>query len=139
MDTWEKRHAAAQRYVDTARRAIDHQRSIIASQTALRLNSQASHDLLAVIERSQEIFESTLARLQAEREREQSAMIFPHAGTSVTINAWFVRAAIDPEKAMATEEMLCQPELTRRCTLRSSGSAGCYAFAPARVKVMRWR
>jgi hypothetical protein len=73
MDTWEKRHDAAQRYVDTARRAIDHQRSIIASQTALRLNSQASHDLLPVIERAQEIFESTLARLQAEREREQSA------------------------------------------------------------------
>jgi hypothetical protein len=73
MDTWEKRHAAAQRHVDTGRRAIDHQRSIIGSQTALRLNSQASRDLLAAIERSQQIFESTLARLQAERERPQSA------------------------------------------------------------------
>lgn len=73
MDTWEKRHAVAQGHVDTGRRAIDHQRSIIASQTTHRLNSQASRDLLAAIERSQEIFEGTLARLLAERERGQSA------------------------------------------------------------------
>jgi hypothetical protein len=73
MDTWTKRHAVAQRDLDTARRAIDHQRSIVASQKALRLNTQASQDLLTVMERSQEIFEGNLAGLLREREREQSA------------------------------------------------------------------
>jgi hypothetical protein len=67
MDNWEKRHAIAERHVDTGRRAIDHQRSIIASQKALRLNSRASEELLSAIERSQEIFESNLARLLGER------------------------------------------------------------------------
>jgi hypothetical protein len=70
MDTWEKRHAVAQRHVDTGRRAIDHQRSIIASQKAHRLNSQASQDLLAAMEQSQKIFESNLARLLGEREQD---------------------------------------------------------------------
>ena len=68
MDSWEKRYADAQRHVDTARRAIDHQRSIIASQKALRLNSQASEDLLTAIEQSQQILESNLARIRKERE-----------------------------------------------------------------------
>jgi hypothetical protein len=73
MDTWEKRHAAAQRHVDTGRRAIDHQRSIIASLKAQRLDSKASQDLLAAIEQSQRIFESNLARVLAERGRDQNA------------------------------------------------------------------
>jgi hypothetical protein len=68
MDTWEKRHAAAEGHVAGVRRAIDHQRSIIAKQKALRLNTQASEDLLAQFERSQEIFESDLARIRKERE-----------------------------------------------------------------------
>jgi hypothetical protein len=73
MDTWTKRHAIAQRHLETARQAIDHQRLIVASQQALRLNTQASQDLLTVMERSQEIFEGNLAGLLREREREQSA------------------------------------------------------------------
>jgi hypothetical protein len=73
VDTWEKRHAVAQRHVDTGRRAIDHQRSIIASQKAHRLNSEASQDLLAAIEQSQKIFESNLARLLGESERDRNA------------------------------------------------------------------
>jgi hypothetical protein len=68
MDTWEKRLAAAERHVTDGRRAIDHQRSVIAGQKALRLNTQASEDLLAAIERSQEIFEGNLARIRLERE-----------------------------------------------------------------------
>ena len=59
--------------LETARQAIDHQRLIVASQQALRLNTQASQDLLTVMERSQEIFEGNLAGLLREREREQSA------------------------------------------------------------------
>jgi hypothetical protein len=73
VDTWEKRHAVAQRHVDTGRRAIDHQRSIIASQKAHRLNSEASEALLAAIEQSQKIFESNLARLLGESERDRNA------------------------------------------------------------------
>jgi hypothetical protein len=73
MDTRTKRHAVAKRHLETARQAIDHQRSIVASQEALRLNTQASQDLLALMERSQEIFEGNLAGLLREREREQSA------------------------------------------------------------------
>ncbi len=73
MDTWEKRHAVAQRHVDTGRRAIEQQRSIIASQKAHRLNSEASQALLAAIEQSQKIFESNLARLLGERERDHNA------------------------------------------------------------------
>jgi hypothetical protein len=38
MDTWEKRHAVAERHVTDGRKAIDHQRSIIARQKALRVN-----------------------------------------------------------------------------------------------------
>jgi hypothetical protein len=68
MDSRDKRHAIAQRHVDTARRAIEHQRSIIARQKALSLNSEASEDLLAAIEQSQKIFESNLARISNERE-----------------------------------------------------------------------
>jgi hypothetical protein len=68
MDTWEKRQAATERHVADGRRAIDHQHSIIAKQKALRLNTQASEDLLAQFERSQEIFESDLARIREERE-----------------------------------------------------------------------
>jgi uncharacterized protein (DUF1778 family) len=67
MSTWEKRHASAQQHVAVGRAAIDHQRSIIARQRALRLNTQASEDLLAAIERSQEIFEGSLARILEER------------------------------------------------------------------------
>jgi hypothetical protein len=67
MDAWEKRHAAAERHVTAGRRAIDHQHSIIARQKALRLNTQVSEDLLAQFERSQEIFESDLARILRER------------------------------------------------------------------------
>jgi hypothetical protein len=68
MDTWEKRHAVAQRHVDTARRAIDHQRAIIANQKVRRLNSDASQDLLAAIEQSQQILESNLIRIRKELE-----------------------------------------------------------------------
>jgi hypothetical protein len=68
MKTWEERCADAQRRVTDGHRAIDHQRSIIASQRALRLNTQASEDLLAAFERSQEIFEEDLARLRQKGE-----------------------------------------------------------------------
>jgi hypothetical protein len=68
MKTWEERHANACRHVSDSRRAIDHQRSIIAKQGALRLNTQASEDLLAAFERSQEIFKGNLARVLLERE-----------------------------------------------------------------------
>jgi hypothetical protein len=68
MTTWEERHALAQHHVTYGRRAIDHRRSIIASQKFLRLNTQASEDLLTVIERSQELFDSNLARILQERE-----------------------------------------------------------------------
>ncbi len=68
METWEDRHANAQRHATNGRRAIDHQRAIIAKQGALRLNTQASEDLLAAFERSQEIFEGNLARVLRERE-----------------------------------------------------------------------
>jgi hypothetical protein len=67
MDTWEKRHASAQHHVAVGRSAIDRQRSIIAGQKALRLNTQASEDLLTAIERSQEIFEGNLVRILQER------------------------------------------------------------------------
>jgi hypothetical protein len=67
MDTWEKRHAVAERHVTDGRKAIDHQRSIIARQKALRVNTEASEALLAAFERSQEIFEGNLARLLQER------------------------------------------------------------------------
>jgi hypothetical protein len=67
MDTWEKRRANAQHQVAVGRSAIDQQRSIIARQRALRLNTQASEDLLAEFERSQGIFESILARILQER------------------------------------------------------------------------
>jgi hypothetical protein len=73
MDTWGKRHAVAQRHVGTARRAIDHQRSVIASHKAHRLNSEASQDLLAAMEQSQKIFEGNLARLLEERKRDHNA------------------------------------------------------------------
>jgi hypothetical protein len=73
MDTLEERQAVAQRHVDTGRRSIDHQRSIIASQKAHRLNSEASQSLLAAIEQSQKIFESNLARLLGEREGDHNA------------------------------------------------------------------
>jgi hypothetical protein len=73
MDTWDKRRAVAQRHVDTGRRAIDHQRSVIASQKAHRLNSEASNDLLTAMEQSQKIFEGNLARLLEERERDHNA------------------------------------------------------------------
>jgi hypothetical protein len=63
MDTWEKRHASAQNHVNVVRSAIDRQRSIVAGQKALRLNTQASEELLAAIEHSQEIFEGNLARI----------------------------------------------------------------------------
>jgi uncharacterized protein (DUF1778 family) len=52
MDTWEKRHASAQNHVNVVRSAIDRQRSIVAGQKALRLNTQASEELLAAIEHS---------------------------------------------------------------------------------------
>jgi hypothetical protein len=68
MDTWEKRHADAQRHVDDGRRAIEHQRSIVAKQKSLRLNTQVSENRLATFERSQNIFESELARIRHERE-----------------------------------------------------------------------
>jgi hypothetical protein len=68
MRTWEERYADAQRHVADGRRAIDHQRSVISNQKALRLNPQASEDLLAAIERSQEIFEGNLARIRKESE-----------------------------------------------------------------------
>ena len=67
MDTWEKRHALAQHHVNVGRSAIDQQRSIIAKQKSLRLNTQASEDLLAAFERSQEIFEGNLSRVLQER------------------------------------------------------------------------
>ena len=67
MDTWEKRHALAQHHVSVGRSAIDQQRSIIAKQKSLRLNTQASEDLLAAFERSQEIFEGNLSRVLQER------------------------------------------------------------------------
>jgi hypothetical protein len=67
MDPWEKRHALAERHVIDGRKAIDQQRSIIARQKALRVNTQASEALLAAFERSQEIFEGNLARLLQER------------------------------------------------------------------------
>jgi hypothetical protein len=53
------------------RRAIDHQRSIIAHQKARRLNTEASEDLLAAIEQSQRIFERNLASLLLEPEAER--------------------------------------------------------------------
>jgi hypothetical protein len=67
MDTWEKRHATAQHHVTVGRSAIDRQRSIVAGQRAVRLSTQASEDLLAAFERSQEIFEGNLARILQER------------------------------------------------------------------------
>jgi hypothetical protein len=67
MDTWEKRHATAQRHVTVGRSAIDRQRSIVAGQRAVRLSTQASEELLAAFERSQEIFEGNLARILEER------------------------------------------------------------------------
>jgi hypothetical protein len=67
MDAWEKRHASAQNHVNVVRSAIDRQRSIVARQKALRLNTQASEELLAAIEHSQEIFEGNLARILQER------------------------------------------------------------------------
>jgi hypothetical protein len=67
MDTLEKRHASAQNHVNVVRSAIDRQRSIVAGQKALRLNTQASEELLAAIEHSQEIFEGNLARILQER------------------------------------------------------------------------
>jgi hypothetical protein len=69
MDTWGERQAIAQRHVDTGSRAIDHQRSISASLKVLRLNSEASQDLLAALEQSQKIFDGNLARLLGERDR----------------------------------------------------------------------
>jgi uncharacterized protein (DUF1778 family) len=68
MKTLEDRHANAQRHVTDGRRAIEHQRSIIAKQRALRLDTQASEDLLAAFERSQEFFEGNLARVVRECE-----------------------------------------------------------------------
>jgi hypothetical protein len=68
MKTWEERHALAERHVNDGRRAIDHQHFVIARQKSLRLNTQASEDLLGAIERSQEIFEGNLARIRQERE-----------------------------------------------------------------------
>jgi hypothetical protein len=67
MDTWENRRAVAERHVTDGRRAIDQQRSIIARQRVLRVDTQASEALLAAFERSQEIFEGNLARLLQER------------------------------------------------------------------------
>ena len=67
MDTWEDRHALALRHVDVGRQAIDQQRSIIAKHKSRRLDTKASEDLLAAIERSQKIFEGILARILQER------------------------------------------------------------------------
>jgi hypothetical protein len=67
MDTWEKRHALAQYHVSVGHSAIDQQRSSIAKQKSLRLNTQASEDLLAAFERSQEIFEGNLISVLQER------------------------------------------------------------------------
>ena len=68
MDQWEKRHALARHHVSVGRSAIDRQRSIIAKQKSLRMNTQASEDLLAAFERSQEIFEGNLTRVLQERQ-----------------------------------------------------------------------
>jgi hypothetical protein len=68
MDTWEKRHALAQRHVSVGRSAIDQQHSIIAKLKSLRLSTQASEDLLAAFQRSQETFEGILTRVVQERE-----------------------------------------------------------------------
>jgi hypothetical protein len=67
MDAWEKRHGSAQHHVAVGRNAIDRQRSIVAGQKALRLSTRASEELLAAIERSQEIFEGNLARILQQR------------------------------------------------------------------------
>ena len=96
MDTWEKRHAVAQRHVDTGRCAIDHQRSIIASQKAHRLNSEASQVLLAAIEQSQKIFESNLARLLMERERVPQRLMPCTAGSFrswISAESWAMQAS----------------------------------------------
>jgi hypothetical protein len=68
MSTWEQRHANAAHHVAVGRNAIDQQRSIIAKQKTLRLNTQASEELLAAFEQSQDIFEGNLARILRERE-----------------------------------------------------------------------
>jgi hypothetical protein len=59
---------SAERHVAVGRRAIEHQRFIIARQKSLHLNTEASEGLLAAIERSQEILEGNLARIRQERE-----------------------------------------------------------------------
>ena len=67
VDTWENRHALAQRHVDIGHQVINQQRLIIAKHKSLRLDTKASEDLLAAFERSQEIFEGILARTLQER------------------------------------------------------------------------
>jgi hypothetical protein len=56
--TLDDRIAMAQRHVEDGRRIIERQRALVA-----RVGSQSSIDLLALFERTQELFEADLAAL----------------------------------------------------------------------------
>ena len=60
--TLDKKIALAQRHVEDGRRIIEGQRALVA-----RFRSQSSIDLLALFERSHEIFEADLADLLASK------------------------------------------------------------------------